>query len=111
MPKRSRKNQEITDLADKIRKGLGDNRPKSFGLYVKLIKEFGEKRVNDAFWRAVARKADDKTRYFLGILSRVRDENQALRSYRSLRAPLLKQMSPKPQWREKEVRSKTKKTI
>lgn len=106
MPKtrKPRKDQEIIDLAEKIRKDLGDTRPKSFGLYVKLVKEFGPRRVNDAFWRAVRSDASDKIRYFLGVLSHIRDEKQALQAYRSLRAPLLKKMSPQPHWREKEKR-------
>lgn len=119
MPKPSRKprkDQEIVDLADKIRKGLGDGRPKSFGLYVKLIKEFGTRRVNDAFWRTVRSEADDKIRYFLGILSHMRSEKQAMRVYRSMRAPLLEKLSPpahlyqkvrgkRPQWQKREKRN------
>jgi hypothetical protein len=105
MPKKlrkPRKDQELVDLADKIRKGLGDNRPRSFGLYVKLIKEFGAKQVNAAFWKTVRKNADDKIRYFLGVLSHLRSQKKILKQYRALRAPLLKKMSLKPGWREKE---------
>jgi hypothetical protein len=106
--KKPRKDQDLVYLADKIRKGLGDNRPKSFGLYVKLIKEFGAKRVNSAFWKTVRKNADDKMRYFLGILSHLRSQKKILRQYRALRAPLLEKMSPKPIWREKEKRRRAK---
>lgn len=99
-----RKDQAIVDLADRIRKDLGDARPKSFGLYVKLIKEFGEARVNEAFWKTVRSDAKDKVRYFLGVLSHMRSQKKTIRQYRALRAPLLEKMSPRPQWREREKR-------
>lgn len=107
MPKR-RKDQDIVDLAERIKRDLGDDRPKSFGLYMKLIKEFGRKNVEKVFWRAVRSGADDKMRYFLGILSHMRETGKALRAYRSLRAPILAKMTPKPQWYEKPPRNRSR---
>ena len=102
--RKPRKDQAIVDLADRIRKELGDRRLKSFGLYMKLIKEFGEARVNEAFWKTVRSDAKDKVRYFLGVLSHMRSQKKTLRAYRTLRAPLLEKMSPRPSWREREKR-------
>jgi hypothetical protein len=106
MPKvrKPRKDQAIVDLADRIRKDLGDTRPKSFGLYVKLIKEFGGARVNEAFWKTVRSDAKDKVRYFLGVLSHMRSQKKNLRAYRALRAPLLEKMAPRPSWQSGERR-------
>ncbi len=93
--RKARKDQEIVDFADKIRKELGDNRPKSFGLYMKLIKEFGKNRVEEAFWKTVRSDVKDKIKYFLGILSNIRKQKNILRQYHALRAPLLEKMTPK----------------
>lgn len=93
-PRRPRKDQEIVDLADKIRKGLGDERPKSFGLYVKVIKELGKKQAETAFWKTVRAPAKDKMRYFLGILSQLRKRKQTLKTYRAMRSKLIKRMTP-----------------
>jgi 5-formyltetrahydrofolate cyclo-ligase len=106
--RKPRKDQKIVDLADRIRKELGDNRPKSFGLYVKMIKEFGVRRVNYAFWKAVRSNAKDKVRYFLGILSHLRKQKEILRAYRALRAPLLEKMTPHTTWRDTKIRKGTK---
>jgi len=96
MPQRKkRKDQDVVDLADRIRKELGDARPKSFGLYVKLIKEFGKARVERAFWQAVKRPARDKIRYFLGIMSNIRKRRANLKVYHALRKDLLKKVTMK----------------
>jgi uncharacterized protein YqeY len=92
--RKPRKDQPIVDLADRIRRELGDTRPKNFGLYMKLIKEFGPKKVEEAFWKTVKKDVKDKVKYFLGILSNIKKRKNILRQYRALRAPLLKKVTP-----------------
>jgi hypothetical protein len=104
-----RKDQDIIDLAERIKKELGDNRPKSFGLYVKLVKEFGRNRIEDAFWRAVRSDAHDKIRYFLGILKHMRERQRTLRAYHALRHRLITHMTPNPQWYEPSSRNRYRK--
>lgn len=93
MPK-LRRNQEVLDFLENVKGQLDDNRPKSFGLYMKLFKQFGREKMTWALCETLRRKPTDKLRYYLGIFSRLKEDKDVLRQYRKLRSSLVKQMTP-----------------
>lgn len=89
-----RKNQQTLDFIEDIRKQLNDENPKTFGVYMKIYKDFGRERMRWAAMQTIRRNVTDKFRYFLGIFWKMKEDKQTLQQYKALRASLVKQMTP-----------------
>lgn len=110
MPKFNRTPQNL-DFIDKLKKALGDTNPKSFGLYVKLFKEFGQSGLAKAVAISREKPATYRLKYFLGILAKERESRKLRRrvrkspeikegdstteQYLKLKEKLVRQMTPK----------------
>ncbi len=102
---------ENLNFIDDLRKALGDTNPKSFGLYVKLFKEFGQSGLAKALAISQERPAAYRLKYFLGILAKERESRKLRRrvrrspeikegdstteQYLKLKEKLVRQMTPK----------------
>lgn len=94
MARLHRRNQQTLDFIEEIRKQLGDDRPKSFGIYMKIYKDFGKEKMSWAARETIRRNPTDKFRYFLGIFWKMKENKEVLQQYKKLRASLVKQMTP-----------------
>lgn len=75
--KKPRKNQDVLDFIEWVKKRLGDENPKNFGLYMKLYKQAGKNGLLKGV-TATLKKKDliDKLPYFLGVVYRELKEKQ-----------------------------------
>jgi hypothetical protein len=110
MPKKPRKNQEILDFLESVKKQLNDMNPKNFGLYMKLYKTHGKEKIVQSLKITLQKQEiTDKFRYFLGILMEelkhrpelkeksVKINKEVLEKYRKLKKKLKKKLTPKYQ--------------
>lgn len=95
MPQKFERTKENLDFIDRVRKALGNEHPKSFGLYVKLFKEFGREKLAKAFAIAMQKPEAYRFRYFLGVLVHEREEKKMRRRARArVRVPVPTGNSP-----------------
>ncbi|MEW5805714.1 MAG: hypothetical protein AB1721_03275 [Patescibacteria group bacterium] len=110
MPQKPRKNQEILDFLEAVKKQLNDANPKNFGLYMKLYKVHGKEKISRALEIALQKKEiTNNFRYFLGILAEeqkrrpelkeksVKINQEVLEKYNKLKRKLKKKLTPKYQ--------------
>lgn len=110
MSAKPRKNQEILDFLESIKKQLNDPNPKNFGLYMKLYKVHGKEKLTQALQITLAKeKITDRFRYFLGILmaeqkrqpelkeKAVKINKEVLAVYNKLKQKLKKKLTPQYQ--------------
>lgn len=96
--KKPRKNQEVLDFIEKIKKQLQDENPKNFGLYMKLYKQYGKQKMQQALAVTLKKKnSNDKLRYFIALL--VKEERYQIikEKYNKLKSKLLRKLTPKYQ--------------
>ncbi len=64
-----RKNQDILDFIDWVKKRIGDGNPKNFGLYMKLYKQAGKNGLLKSVTATLKKKdLTNKLPYFLGVV-------------------------------------------
>jgi|GEM_PF-5528873 len=111
MAKKFERTGENLKFLEHLGKTLGDKQLRSFGLYVKLYKEFRRKGLEEALLISSEKPVEYRLKYFLGILSKEREDRRlrrrvrrspevkpgdsAMEQYVKLRAKLVKQMTPK----------------
>jgi len=112
MPKKFSRLPENLEFIDSLRKALEDERPKSYGLYVRLFKEFGREKMTKALALSLDKPTSYRLKYFLGVLAKERqlrrlrrhlqrppeikaEGNANFERYLKMRSKLIKQMTPR----------------
>ena len=92
--RKPRKNQQTLDFIERVKGELGDVNSKTFGVYMKIYKDFGKEKMLWAVRETRRRRPTDPFRYFLGIFWKMKEDRQTLDQYKALRSSLVKQMTP-----------------